>query len=292
MGNILLDGVIRILEALIGGISTVIAQLMHGLLDETLADAQLPWVADAVKITEALFVTLLGLRVLYVAVTQYILWNEGNGDTEGAMVVKGVFRSVAAAAIGAVLAFSVFSFGAQLAIHLFSIPLAKASTLMGGDVHKLEAIVNLSIGTLFISVLGLAIGIVLILVVTVQMAVRGAELVIYMIGAPLVALGQLSPDGGVWSGWWRGLVILSMTMAVQWLCVEGMLASVQAITGGAGAGVGSLATGSAINGAALIVIGWMVVAVMGSHLLKQWGEAHTGVGQGIMSVGRYALIGR
>jgi hypothetical protein len=275
MGNILLDGLIHILQAAISGVTHFLATLLTALLAETTADATLPWVASAVRVTEELFVSLLALRVLYVAVTHYILWSEGNGDTDGAVVVKGILRAVAFGFAGSFVALTTFRFGADVAIRLLADPLAQSSALLGSDAHKIETIANLSLGLYFVATVAFAVAVVLIAIVTVQMAIRAAELVIYMIAAPIVALGQLSPDGGAWSGWWRGLVILSMTTALQWLCIEGMVGSVQAITGA------GLATSASLDSAALLSVAWGVVAVMGSHLLKQWGEAHTGARQAV-----------
>jgi hypothetical protein len=52
MGNILLDGLIHILQAAISGVTHFLATLLTALLAETTADATLPWVASAVRVTE------------------------------------------------------------------------------------------------------------------------------------------------------------------------------------------------------------------------------------------------
>jgi hypothetical protein len=127
------------------------------------------------------------------------------------------------------------------------------------------------------------------------MAIRAAELVIYVIGAPLVALGQMNADGGTWTAWWTNLVILSLSQAVTILAFKGFVGTTQVLTaahtpgwlahvaqatlpiGGFGpVAIGLMETAVRMIFVVLLMVGWMVVAIRGPHLLRQW-SYRTGV---------------
>ncbi len=83
---------------------------------------------------------------------------------------------------------------------------------------------------------GLALGLTLavdlgvVLLIIAAMAIRAAELVIYVIAAPLVALGQMNADGGTWTAWWTNLVILSLSQAITILAFKGFVGTTQMLT--------------------------------------------------------------
>jgi hypothetical protein len=126
----------------------------------------------------------LGPLIAYVAVTRYVLWNEGTADLDGTVVTKAILRTIIYVALSGLLATAMFQWGLDLAQ----------------------------------------------VIAAIQMAIRAAELVIYVIGTPLVALGQMNADGGTWTAWWTNLVILSLSQAITMLAFKGFVGTTQVLS--------------------------------------------------------------
>jgi hypothetical protein len=61
-------------------------------------------------------------------------------------------------------------------------------------------------------------------------AIRAAERVIYVIAAPLVALGSMDTDGETWSAWWKALVMRSLSEVVTIRAFTGFVGTTQVLT--------------------------------------------------------------
>jgi len=305
MSGLLESGLTHTAMWFLGGLLNSVAYVSWKLMALAAYEAQQPWVQSLRAVMLALTWSLLGLRVAYEALTRYILWAEGTADPDGTVFAKNLLRTVIWAAAGGGLATSVFVFGLKLGVAVVAAPLDQGVTIY----HHLAADVATLPGTLLSVAFALTVlvlvGVVLLLVNIVQMAARGAELVVYAVAAPLAALGHLSgPEGGAWAGWWRGLVALSLAQGVQLLAFKGAVASTQAITsltnavalpvstwfGRVGLPVGGAVVGAAasipaaVGGqllAAVWLLGWLVVAVRGAHLVREWAY-HSGAGGAIV----------
>ena len=88
---------------------------------------------------------------------------------------------------------------------------------------------NVAVGTVLFLVLFILAVVVGLLIVTIQTAIRAAELSFLIVAAPLMALGQLYPDGGVWNSWWRQLVTLSVAQAWQFVGLKAMVDASQLV---------------------------------------------------------------
>lgn len=224
----------------------------------SLALAHQPWVAQAEDVSLAVAGGLLFLNLAYRALAEYVLWNEGSSSDVSGTLIKGVFRAAIYSAAGATIAYLTFKFGFELAAAYMSAPV-KAS------VNTLATLVNaVSIGTgggvLPLALMILA-ALIALLWVFLTMYGRAAELAIFVIAAPIVGLGQMNRDGGIWSNWWRSLVVLALSTAVQWLALKGMIAT--AVTTMFGTPGGTYI-------ATLEILAWVWVAIRGPHLLKEW----------------------
>ena len=279
-----------------------VGMIADGIGHLALLQANLPWVQNMKADTEAVAWALLGVYVAYKAFHAYILWNEGTADPDGSGLMKSILRTMIYVALSGGLAMIVFQWGLALAAYLTSTPMLHAAQAFHGLVGNVVALPGILIGFSLAMSVAIGIGVVLLLIVAVQMAIRAAELVVYVVAAPLVALGQMNPDGGTWSAWWQNLVILSLSQAVQMLCFVGLVESTQVLTTPADtAWIANMITNMPVAApvamsadvammalnlifAVFLMIGWLVVAVRGPHLLKQWAY-HSGVGGGMMYVG-------
>lgn len=303
---------------ILGGIDYLVNQLLHwvlwgvgivadGISHLALLETQLPWVQNVKTDIMAMAWTLLALYIAYKAFHAYIMWNEGTADPDGSVLAKSILRTVIYVAVSSTLSLAVFQWGISLAAVILSTPMLKAAQSFHGIVGNIVALPGAAAGLGLALILGVGVGIVLLLVVCFQVAIRGAELTVYYLAGPIVALGQMNADGGTWSGWWTNLVILSLSQAVQMVCFMGLVGTTQLLTSPADtAWIAHLirhmpiAAPAAMTAdvamtvvnivlALLLMVGWLVVAIRGPHLLKQW-SYHSGVGGGMMYVG--TTIGR
>lgn len=279
-----------------------VGMIADGIGHLALLQANLPWVQNMRTDTEAVAWALLGVYVAYKAFHAYIMWNEGTADPDSSVLMKSLLRTMIYVGLSGFLATAVFQWGLSLAAYLTSTPMLHAAQSFHGFIGNIVALPGALIGFQLAMGIAVGVGVVLLIVVSVQMAIRAAELVVYVVAAPLAALGQMNPDGGTWSGWWSSLVILSLSQAVQMLCFVGLVESTQVLTTPADTewianmianmpmtapvAMSADVAMTALNliFAVLLMIGWLVVAIRGPHLLKQWAY-HSGVGGGMMYVG-------
>lgn len=301
MNQILLGGVEYVANSITGWLVWLVGVVADGISHLALVQASLPWVQNVKMDIEAVAWTLLGLYTVYMALTRYILWNEGTADPEGSILMKSILRTAMYVALSGFLATALFQWGLNLAGVITGATMLQAQQAMHGLLGNVMALPGALAGLALGLVLAILVGIMLLAVVCFQMAIRAAELVVYVVAAPLAALGQMQAGGGSWQGWWTNLVILSLSQAVQMLCFVGLTQTTQVLTTNTGwmtalAHAGPIiAAPAAIPTATLmtvlnliftifLIIGWLIVAIRGPHLLKQWAY-HSGVGGGMMFVG-------
>ena len=190
----------------INGVLWFIGVLANAIGSEALAQAQLPWVHETQTVVTTMTWSLLAVYIAYVAVTRYILWNAGTADPDGSVLLTSIGRAVAYSVFSGLLVTSVFQFGLWFAEAVFAAPVGGAAAELHQLDHHVLALANLATGAELILVGAVVLGTLGLLVVAFQMLVRAAELTVYLVAAPLAGLGQMNPDGGIWTHWWRGLV--------------------------------------------------------------------------------------
>lgn len=139
-----------------------------------LYQTQLPWVQKAKTAVEAVAWTVLGLYIAYIAVTQYILWNEGTADLDGTVLNKAILRTVLYVAVSGLFATAVFQWGLDLAQVIAASPMIQAALATNTLVQDLTNFTSVSVGL----ARAVGLGVVLLLIAAIQMAIRAAELVI------------------------------------------------------------------------------------------------------------------
>lgn len=272
MGGLVENAIEHVLQSVLGAALTWLGHVSVWIGDLGVLQTQLPWVQTAQHTLMAVAATLLGVYIAYIALTRWILWNDGTADFDGTVLFKSILRATLYFGISGSLVVLVYRFGLDLGWTIMGTSLtAGTHTLHGisGDIFSRVAKVSgAGGGMVLLSVIVLALAVVLLAVIFAETLERAAELVIYYLAAPFVALGQLNPDGGTWGGWWRYLVVLSLSQAVQLLCLKGMAGTTQLIPalGYHNASGGSIGTMLAL----CLDLGWLLVGVRGPHLLREW----------------------
>jgi hypothetical protein len=282
MGQLLVSGISYFVQdALLTPLQQFLFSLLSNLAAQGLTIAQLPFVVQVTQSMAAVAATLLVTRVAWEGLSRYVLWNEGTGDGTGGELVKGVLRTAFFMGLGSFLAIWVFRFGLDLAGVVGAAPLASATRLTSSWVQDVVQAPNVAVGTVLFLLLFILAVVGGLLVVTIQTAIRAAELTFLVVAGPLMALGQLYPDGGVWNSWWRQLVTLSVAQAWQFFGLKAMVSVSQVVLDGSPAASLSNNLIDQVFVAVLMSLAFIIVTVRGPHLIKEW-AAHTGIGGGIV----------
>ena len=282
MGQLLVSGISYFVQdALLTPMQQFLFSLLSNIAAQGLTIAQLPFVVEVTQSMAAVAATLLITRVAWEGLSRYVLWNEGTGDGTGGELVKGVLRTAFFMGLGSFLAIWVFRFGLDLAGVVGAAPLASATRLTSSWVQDVVRAPNVAVGTVLFLLLFILAVVGGLLVVTIQTAIRAAELTFLVVAGPLMALGQLYPDGGVWNSWWRQLVTLSVAQAWQFFGLKAMVSVSQVVLDGSPAASLSNNLIDQVFVAVLMSLAFIIVTVRGPHLIKEW-AAHTGIGGGIV----------
>lgn len=286
MGSLVLDAVQKLLFTIIQGALSWIGAIAGALGQLGTLQLALPWIQPVKTDIMAVTWTILGLYIAYKAFHAYIAWNEGTADPDGSVFAKSILRTVIYVALSGTIATMVYEFGLNLAVMLIAAPMASSVHSLHGTVAAIGGM-SADVGIIIAGIIFACVAFVALVIMLFQFAVRAAEIVLYVLAAPLVSLGQMNADGGTWSHWWTNLVILSMTPVAQFLALKGFASTTEVMALGHGFGLGGEMARLGIT--LLLQIGWLVVGIRGAHLLKQWSYS-TGVGSGF--VGLVGLVGR
>lgn len=305
MNSLIMGGIDYLVNSIVQWLVWIFSVTADGIAHLAITETHLPWVQNVRLSVEAVGWLLLGIAIAYKVWHQYILFNEGTADPEGSVLGKDILRTIIYMALSGTVATLVFQFGIDLAAVIAATPMLKAAQSFHGLAGNVAAVPGMLIGLPLAMTVVLLIGVIMLIVVSVQMAIRATQLVIYVIAAPITALGQLNAGGGTWSTWWTKLVVLSMSQAVQILCFMGLVGTTQVLTSPVDtkwiatmihqmpiaapiamtASVAMMVVNTIF--ALLLMIGWLITAIRGPHLLEQW-SYHSGVGGGVMYVGSAA----
>ena len=286
MVNMIAGWIAGLISSVEVGLLNFLASFVAGAGQESLTLAHQPWVGQALLVTMTVSGSLAAVIIAYRAATEWILWNEGTSSLDQPGFWKSAARVGIYGAIGAPLAYMTFKWGFGLAGALMLAPVkgsfdmvgamsnavqAGAMGVIGGVAGgagavvvggvALPAIAAASVFALFPVLVIIAILLVILAIVTVEIFYRGAELCFYVIGAPIVALGWFWPQGTIWQLWFKNLVILSLSLAVQWLCLKGLVATVFALWTTSPEGYVT---------AMFAALAWGFLALTGPHLMQAW----------------------
>ena len=211
----------------------------------------LPLVVNGVKYAQVLAFTLLVLKAGNEAFTTYILFENGDPDADPTGLVVRTAQSVAIIAALPWIVNEVFIFGSKVA--------SDVSTLRTGEMGVndwtfLSSAIISSAGGIIV-IFGIII-IIMFLVVAIQASIRGAELALMSIIGPIMALNITANNRSIWSAWFRQLIIICVSQALQIFMISGVI---------------SLLTNQAVsNNGLLIVFGWLWLTIKTPNYVKQF----------------------
>lgn len=211
----------------------------------------LPIVGNATTYFQSLAFTILVLKSTFEAYQTYILYQNGDSDADPASLLVRTTQAVAVIASLPFIVEEVFKFGTKVTADLSG--LSVGSTGIDDFIAMLKIVVASS-GTVVL--LFFIIVIVLMLVISVQAAIRGAELALMMIIGPIMALNLTSNNTGMWSSWFKQLLIVCTAQGLQIIMLMGAFSKV---------------TNTSVSGGGLIVaIGWLWVTIKTPKFIQQF----------------------
>lgn len=284
----------------------ILAMALMAISKGALVEASLPWVGQAVQVSTGIFASLMFAVLSRRVLEGYILWNEGTPGDIGGTIFWPAIRVGIYSVLGTYLAYRAFAWGIWAAGAYMSAPLVSSLGVMNTLSSNLSSIPNVVIGTALFVTFFVVFGVLGLAVVTIQMAIRGAELTLFVIAAPLMAIGWLDKDGGVWNNWWQKLLGLAFAQIVQFVALKGLIMTSQWTMNGhltlADLGIGAsglYVVGITMTGVyvalftkvvfpLLLALGWIWVMLTGPSLVQGWLH-RTGMGGTMRSGGSYMV---
>lgn len=225
------------------------------------------YVQSTVHLAQAVAGSLLALKVGAEALQVYILHTHGDPGADPGGLLKR--SAVAAAVIGAGpwLVQTVYTWGNDLAQSVASL-----SSVNPNPVNFIDTLVSLGTTPTLILIADIA-ALAIWVLILIQTGIRAVEVASLAAVGPFMAVGLTRADEGVAAVWWRELVVLSGSQALQTFLVKGFLATIVTFT---------------FNSDVLklfLLIGWLWVAFKTPSVLRQFAY-HTGLGGAIGQVGQ------
>jgi len=233
-----------------------------------------PFVVNATGAMQTVGGALLAVKLAIDVTRQYILFASGDADVSPIKAVRRVAYAAAMMAGGPWIAREVFTWGAKLSIMVAQTPAVPEVEPLADVVAAF--MVGAIPGTVAIFSFGVAIMLLIMLVfwmiIVFQTVVRAVELAFISVAAPVMAVGLTQQDEGTWAVWWKELIVLSLSQAVQMFFLTGFFGAIATIAVGAAFSFHGF----------LLPLAWLFVAYKSPAVLRQMAY-HSGVGQAMAS---------
>lgn len=131
----------------------------------------------------------------------------------------------------------------------------------------LTSVVTLGFGEALLTIIFILAILIFLIIVCIQAGIRGVNLAVLQMTAPLFAVNYITTDKGLWKKWLQNLISVSLTYAVQ---LTLMNIALKYLAYGI--------TSNLING--LVGICWLIVCIQSPKFLKELAYS-TGVGSGL-----------
>lgn len=207
-------------------------------------------VKNTVKYAQLLALALLVLKTINEAFQTYIMYQSGDPDADPSGLLIRTGQAIAVILTLPFIVEQTYTFGTKLSKDIANVNPGQSS---GASMGYIKSQVSSSSGAL-IPVFFIVI-VVLILIVAIQATIRGAELALMSVLGPIMALNITANNRSVWSAWFRQLVIICCSQAVQIFMLDGVLSLFLKPFDGIGA---------------LAIFGWLWVTIKTPKYIQQF----------------------
>lgn len=248
--GLLKDGIANFFASIFEELIKFFGATLADIMSTSMNVLTLPLVQNGIRYAQALAFTLLILKSISEAIQTYIMYQNGDPESDP---VNLIIRTAQAVAIIATLPWivqQIFTFGNKVASDVGGLSTGKAGV---EDWTVLTTMIVQSKGTI-VAILAIIIAI-LLLIVAIQATIRGAELALMSVLGPIMALNLTANNRGVWSAWFKQIVIICTSQALQIFMLNGAL---------------SLLTSKIISGnGMLLIFGWLWVTIKSPKYVQQ-----------------------
>jgi hypothetical protein len=219
IGQTIVSGITTFLTSLFNSIISFFGNYFTHIWSTSLNIVTSPLVQNGIHYSQVLAITILGIKAMNEGFQTYILHEAGDPsqDPKGLIVRTG--QAVAVIATLPEIVTQIFTFGTKVAVDV-----ANLSTVQISSVDW-TALTNLVNGKdALIMVIFLLIIAICFIVISIQASIRGAELALMAVLGPIMALNLSSSNRSIWSAWFKQVVIICCTQALQLYLIQGFLA--------------------------------------------------------------------
>lgn len=214
-GKIVSDAVEYFLETLVDGLFSLIAGLMTNISASAIMVLDLELVKQAILYSQVIAISLLTLKVAFEVSHTYILRQSGDPDSDPGGVLIRMAQSIAIISGVPWLVRNIYIFGSTVANDISKLPGIDYQTTD----NPLKAIWDLLHATdssaMALYAIGIIIGVVMIIVVIIQSFIRAGELAVLAVAGAWMSVSLGGTNNGLFSTWWKELVAVSLTQALQ-----------------------------------------------------------------------------
>lgn len=182
-------------------------------------------VKSGIAYTQILALSLLVLKVMNEAFQTYILYQNGDSDADPSGLLIRTAQAVAIIVTLPEIVTFIFKFGTEIALDVTAL----SAGGVDASTFTANAIALARTGGLPIVLLAIA-ALVMFLIVSVQAAIRGAELALMAVLGPIMALNLTANNRSMWSAWFKQLVIICSAQAMQIFMIKGAFALMVGLT--------------------------------------------------------------
>lgn len=216
LGNLINDAVERFFRNLIESAINMFLSLLNGINTITVSILDLPIVNLTIVYAQGLAFSILAVKFMYEIWYNYILRQNGDPDADVAGVLVNVARSVVMIAAVPWLTKQMYVLGTAVASDIAALdgtssPIYETDKLL----NTIGAMQNAFGGSIIIAAIMILAALVLFVIVLIQAFIRAAELAVLAVSGSLMALGLTNDSSQMFQTWWRELLSLSLTQAVQ-----------------------------------------------------------------------------
>lgn len=230
------------------------ANILVNVMGSSLKTLDIPLVQNGIKYAQALAFTILVIKAMAESIQTYILYQKGDPESDPTGLVVRTAQATAVIACMPWIVRQMFIFGTKVATDVANLSSGQTGIADWTFLTEMIIVSGGSVVALFFIVI-----IIFILLIAIQATIRGAELALVSVIGPILALNITANNQSTWSAWFKQLIIVCLTQALQIFMFSGTM---------------SLLTSQVISSEGLIqVIGWLWVALKTPKFIQQFAHS-------------------
>lgn len=247
------NAVTRFLTNMFEQLITFFAEVLANIMSSSLNVLQMPLVENGIKYAQALAFTILVLKVSNEAFQTYILYQNGDPDSDPSGLLIRTGQAVAIISTLPWIVTQVFTFGSKVALDVAGLGTGQTGV---SDWSMILTFV-ISSGGSIIAIIAIILALAL-LIVAIQASIRGAELALMAVIGPIMALNITANNRNIWSAWFKQVLIVCVTQGLQIFMLQGAL------------GILTRPSSSISEAGFLVIFGWLWVTIKTPKYLQQF----------------------